>query len=87
MTSITIKLSRAATKASDDSIIIYAVKSDDNGAQLLGSSASNQTLETLNLKALGVTGAVESSHRIPVAGQTAGLIGVGNGISSTTIFF
>ncbi len=83
MTSITIKLSRAATKASDDSIIIYAVKSDDNGAQLLGSSASNQTLKTLNLKALGVTGAVESSHRIPVAGQTAGLIGVGNGISST----
>ena len=82
MTFISIKISKTATKPSSDSIIVYAVKSDDKGPQLLGNASANQILKSASLKGLGVTGSAESAHRIPASGQTIGLIGVGTGISS-----
>lgn len=82
MTSISIKISKTAPKPTSESIVVYAVKSDDKGAQLIGAAASNSSLKQLNLKSLAITGAAESASRIPSSANAIGLIGVGGGISS-----
>ena len=82
MTSITYKVSNSTPKASSDSIAVYAVGIDSGEAKLQGAAAKLAGLKTLNLKALGVSGAYEATSRVSVGSSVVGLIGIGDGLST-----
>ena len=83
MTSITYKTSKTGSKATADSIHIYAVSASDGDSKLVGNAAKKSELKALNLKALQISGKSEATNRIPVAKQTVGFVGIGSEISST----
>ena len=83
MTSITYKTSKTGSKASEDSIHIYAVSAPDGDSKLVGNAAKKNELKSLNLKALQISGKSEATNRIPVAKQTVGFVGIGSEIAST----
>jgi leucyl aminopeptidase len=82
MTSISFKVSNATPKAISDSIAIYAVGVEGKEIQLQGSGSKLAALKNLNLKALGVSGAYESTSRLNVGTSIVGLIGVGDGLTT-----
>ena len=82
MTSISFKVSNSAPKASSESISIYAVEQEGQEVKLQGSAAKLPYLKALNLKALAVSGAYESTSRLSAGDSIIGLIGISEGIAT-----
>jgi leucyl aminopeptidase len=82
MTSITFKVQATTSKATADSILVYGVSKQEKGPVLLGNGAKDSHTKSLNLKALQVTGAAETSTRVSAGAGVIGLIGVGESITS-----
>jgi leucyl aminopeptidase len=82
MTSISYKVSNVAPKATTDSITVYAVGTDGKELILQGTGAKLPGLKAINLKALAVSGAYESTSRLSVGSTVVGLIGIGSGITT-----
>jgi leucyl aminopeptidase len=82
MTSISFKVINTAPKSTADSITVYAVGTEDKDLKLQGSGAKLVGLKSLNLKALGVSGAYEANSRVSVGKDVVGLIGISSGVNN-----
>jgi hypothetical protein len=83
MTSISFKVINTAPKSTADSITVYAVGTEDKDLKLQGSGAKLVGLKSLNLKALGVSGAYEANSRVSVGKDVVGLIGIASGCENS----
>jgi len=82
MTSLTFKVSASSPKTSTDSIDIFAVGIDGRDTKLLGLQAQTDSLKTINLKALAISGIMEAASRVNFDNKVVGLIGVGEGLTT-----
>ena len=82
MTSLTFKVSNSTPKTSNDFLEIFAVGVEGKETKLQGPAAQNQSLNTLNLKALAVSGSYEVTTRLNLDSRVVGLIGIGEGLTT-----
>ena len=84
MTQLTFKISASLPSTTTDSVHIYAVANDEKSPKLIGSASKQASLKSLDLKALQVSSKSESTSRVNTASGIFGLVGIGDGILSSS---
>jgi len=84
MTSITFKFAASAPKTKTPSFLVLAIQADETKPKLLGDSAKAALFKNLDLSALNLTGAAESTARTITSRGVVGFIGTGKGIANSS---